>query len=187
MKEFGSEKITFRQNDSYENVDNFSLIRLLYMHRWCLHGPINSYHSFWWSKLILCIYNIQSNLGYPNADYPKLLGYSKTTDSPDFFLYNLLQLNYLIIQISIIRKIQFFEVIRRSWSKKLLLNYPSRFQVQMSCMVIMISLFGWVRFTHPSDFANKVATVNWHRINVHTITWCTVKLVNGVLNLGRLQ
>ena len=32
----------------------------------------------------------QSNLGYPNVDYPKLLGYS-TTDSPDFFLYYLLQ------------------------------------------------------------------------------------------------
>ena len=28
---------------------------------------------------------IQSNLSYPNVDYPKLLGYSKTTDSPDFF------------------------------------------------------------------------------------------------------
>ena len=35
--------------------------------------------------------NVQSNLGYPNADYPKLLGYSKTMDSPEFFLYYLLQ------------------------------------------------------------------------------------------------
>ena len=52
MKEFGSEKIFFWQNDSCENLDNFSLIRLLYMHRWCLHGRINSYHSFWWSNLI---------------------------------------------------------------------------------------------------------------------------------------
>ena len=34
---------------------------------------------------------VQSNLGYPNVDYPKLLGYSKTTDSPDFFLYYQLQ------------------------------------------------------------------------------------------------
>ena len=34
---------------------------------------------------------IQSNLGYPNVIYPKLLGYSKTMDSPDFFLYYLLQ------------------------------------------------------------------------------------------------
>ena len=34
---------------------------------------------------------IQSNLSYPNVDYPKLLGYSKTTDSPDFFHYYLLQ------------------------------------------------------------------------------------------------
>ena len=28
------------------------------MHRWCLHGPINSYHSFRWSNLILSLYNI---------------------------------------------------------------------------------------------------------------------------------
>ena len=83
-----------------------------------------------------------------------------------------------IIRISIIRKNQFFEVIRRSRFKKLLLNYPSRFEVQKSRMVI--SLFGRVRFTHLSDLANKVATGNWHRINVHTITWWTVKWVNGV-------
>ena len=65
-----------------------------------------------------------------------------------------------IIRISIIRKIQFFEVIRRSRLMKLLLNYPSRFEVQMSRMVIMISLFGRVRFTHLSELANKVATGN---------------------------
>ena len=57
MKEIGSEKIIFDKNDSCENLDNFSLIGLLYMHRWCLHGLINSYHSFWWSNLILCLYN----------------------------------------------------------------------------------------------------------------------------------
>ena len=28
------------------------------MHRWCLHGPINFYHSFRWSNLILCPFNI---------------------------------------------------------------------------------------------------------------------------------
>ena len=61
-----------------------------------------------------------------------------------------------IIRISIIRKIQFFEVIRRSRLKKLLLKYPLRFEVQKSRMVIMISLFGRVRFTHLSDLANKV-------------------------------
>ena len=85
-----------------------------------------------------------------------------------------------IIRISIIRKIQFSEVIRRSRLKKVLLNYPSRFQVQKSRMVIMISLFGRVRFTHLSELANEVATGNWHRINVHTITWWTVKWVNSV-------
>ena len=50
-------KNNFWQNDSCENLDNFSLIRLLYMHRWCLHGLINSYYSFWWNNLILCRYN----------------------------------------------------------------------------------------------------------------------------------
>ena len=47
----------FLQNDSCENLDNFSLIKCLYMHRWCLYTPINSYNSFWWSNLILCLYN----------------------------------------------------------------------------------------------------------------------------------
>ena len=70
-----------------------------------------------------------------------------------------------IIRISIIRKIQFFEVIRRSRLKKMLLNHPSRLEVQMSRMVIMISLFGRVRFTHLSDLENKVETGNCHRIN----------------------
>ena len=50
-------KNNFRQNESFENLDDFSLARLLYMHRWCLHGPINSYHSFKWSNLILSLYN----------------------------------------------------------------------------------------------------------------------------------
>ena len=53
-------KNNFWQNDSCGNLDNFSLIGLLYMHRWCLHGPINSYHSFIWSNLILCLYNIDT-------------------------------------------------------------------------------------------------------------------------------
>ena len=65
-----------------------------------------------------------------------------------------------IIRISIIGKIQFFEVISRSRLKNLLLNYLSRFEVQKSRMVIMISLFGQVRFTHLSDLAGKVATGN---------------------------
>ena len=57
-------------------------------------------------------------------------------------------------------KIQFFKVIRRSRLKKMLLNYPSRIEVQMSRMVIMISLFGRVRFTHLSDLEKKVETGN---------------------------
>ena len=50
-------KNNFWRNDSCENLDNFSPIRLLYMHRLCLHGLINSYYSFWWNNLILCQYN----------------------------------------------------------------------------------------------------------------------------------
>ena len=42
-------------------------------------------------KMTRLTFEVQSNLGYPNADYPKLLGYSKTMVSPDFFLYYLLQ------------------------------------------------------------------------------------------------
>ena len=50
---------------------------------------------------------VQSNLGYPNADYPKLLGYSKTMDSPDFFLYYLLQLNYQLFEFRLSEKFNF--------------------------------------------------------------------------------
>ena len=53
-------KSNFWQNDSCEKLDNFSLIRLLYMHIWCRHGPINSYYSFWWNNLILCLFNVDS-------------------------------------------------------------------------------------------------------------------------------
>ena len=65
MKEFCSEKIIFDEmtavrNDSCENLDNCSLIWLLYMHRQCLHGPINSYHIFLWSNLILSLYNVDT-------------------------------------------------------------------------------------------------------------------------------
>ena len=41
----GAEKIIFDKMTAV-NLDNFSLIGILYLHRWCLHGPINSYHSF---------------------------------------------------------------------------------------------------------------------------------------------
>ena len=53
-------KNIFWQNDSCENLENVSLIRLSYMHRWCLHGSIKSYFSFWWNNLILCWYNVDT-------------------------------------------------------------------------------------------------------------------------------
>ena len=37
--------IFFLKNDSYENLGNYFLILLLYMHGYCLLGPINSYDS----------------------------------------------------------------------------------------------------------------------------------------------
>ena len=52
---------------------------------------------------------LQSNLGYPNVDYPKLQGYSKTMDSPDFFLYYLLQLNYLLFEFRLPEKFNFWK------------------------------------------------------------------------------
>ena len=30
------------------------------MRRWCLQGPINSYHRFGWNDLILCLYNVNT-------------------------------------------------------------------------------------------------------------------------------
>ena len=50
----------FGQNDSCENLDNFYLIGLLHMHRWCLHGPINSYYSFRWNNLMIFLYNVDT-------------------------------------------------------------------------------------------------------------------------------
>ena len=63
----------FWQNDSSENLDNFPLNWLLYMHRWCLHGPINSYYSFWWNNLILCQYNVDTlNICMKESGWKKL-------------------------------------------------------------------------------------------------------------------
>ena len=53
----------FRKNNFWKKWqlwDNFSHIGLFYMHRWCLHGPINSYYSFWWNNLILFLYNVDT-------------------------------------------------------------------------------------------------------------------------------
>ena len=60
MKEFGLEKIISDKMTAVRTYDNFSNIRILYMHRWCLHGPINFYHSFRWSNLILCLHNVDT-------------------------------------------------------------------------------------------------------------------------------
>ena len=67
-------KNNFWRNDSCENLDNFSLIRLLYMHRWCLHGLINSYYSFWWNNLILCRYNADTlNIMHEGVWFTKII------------------------------------------------------------------------------------------------------------------
>ena len=88
----------------------------------------------------------------PCADYSQIrLSERRLSETTGLFeddgqsrLFSLLSIaiKLPIIRISIIRKIQFFEVIRRPRLKKLLLNYPSIFEVQKSRMVIMISLLG---------------------------------------------
>ena len=40
--------------------------------------------------------------------------------------------------------------------KEIAIKLPFKIRSPMSRMVIMISLFGRVRFTHPSDLANKL-------------------------------
>ena len=57
MKEFGSEKIFLTKLQLWELRQFFPNRAFVYMHRWCLHGLINSYHTFWWSDLILCLFN----------------------------------------------------------------------------------------------------------------------------------
>ena len=47
--------------------------------------------------------SLQSNLGYPNVDYLKLMDFSKTTDGPDFFLLSI-ALRLSIFRILIFRK-----------------------------------------------------------------------------------
>ena len=117
-----------------------------------LWGKKNRDDSFWWLCEYTKSFTVKSRLSERRL--------SETTglfeDDGQSRLFSLLSIaiKLPIIRISIIRKIQFFEVIRRSRLKKLLLNYPSRFEVQKSRMVIMISLFGRVRFTHLSDLAN---------------------------------
>ena len=55
MKKCYREKIFFLQNDSYENLDNLSY--LFFFTGKGSHGPINSYHSFWWNFLTLCLHD----------------------------------------------------------------------------------------------------------------------------------
>ena len=50
------------------------------MHRWCLHGPINSYHSFRLNDLILCQYNVESlNICMKEFDLEKKIIFDKMT------------------------------------------------------------------------------------------------------------
>ena len=64
-----------------------------------------------------------------------------------------------IFGILIFRKIKFFEEICQFRLRKLLLNYPSRFEVLITNNNVTHGnhdLFLWVRwFTHPGDMADK--------------------------------
>ena len=94
MKEFSSQKNIFWQNDSCENLDNFSLIRLLYMHRWCLHGPIKSYYSFWWNNLTLCLYNVDTlNICMKEFGSQKIVRQNDSCENLDNFM--LIRLLYM--------------------------------------------------------------------------------------------
>ena len=89
---------------------------------------------------------IQWNLGNSNANFSKLPDFFKTTDGPDFFHYNFFAKILPIFRISIFRKNQFFEQVRRSQSKKFILKSPAKFEIpncqSRSRMMIMISLCG---------------------------------------------
>ena len=63
----------FWQNDSYENLDNYSLILLLYMHGYCLLVPINSYHSNLMERFILCQYNTDTLQVWGQLYWPEAL------------------------------------------------------------------------------------------------------------------
>ena len=95
---------------------------------------------------VLFTFHIQWNLGHSNTNSSKLPDFSKTTDGPDFFHYNLLQKYYRFFEISIFRKNQFLEQIRRSQSKKFILKSPAKFEIpncqSRSRMMMIISLFG---------------------------------------------
>ena len=79
-------KNNFWQNDSCENLDNFSMRGLLYIHWWCLHGPINFYHSFWWTNLILCLYNVDTlNICMKEFCSEKII-FDKMTALPNVYL-----------------------------------------------------------------------------------------------------
>ena len=91
-------------------------------------------------------WTIQWNLGNSNANFSKLPDFSKTTDGPDFFHYNLLQKYHRFFEFQFFEKNQFFEQICRSQSKKFILKSPAKFEIpncqSRSCMMIMISLCG---------------------------------------------
>ena len=48
------------KNDSYENLDNYILILLLYMNGYCLLGPIDSYHSNLMEQFDTLRYNVDT-------------------------------------------------------------------------------------------------------------------------------
>ena len=111
-----------------------------------------------WSKCSIFHNTVKSQLSEHRLS--ETTGLFEDNGQPRLFSLLSIAIKLPIIRILIIRKIQFFEVIRRSRLKKMLLNYPSRFEIQMSRMVIMISLFGRVRFTHLSDLEKKFETGN---------------------------
>ena len=63
------------------------------MHRWCLHGPINSYYSFGWNNLILCLYNVDTlNICMKELGSEKII-FDKITTMRTFSLIRLLNMH----------------------------------------------------------------------------------------------
>ena len=140
--------------------------------RWLL---LQLYYKSWVLSLE-CFLNLHcqvSNLGYPNADYPKLLGYSKTMTVPTLFsiIYCNKTTNYSNFdhpKNSIFRSDSSVPIEEVAIKLPFKIRSPKVMHGDHDFFVWSSSI------AHLGDLANKVATGNWHRINLHPITWWTV-------------
>ena len=93
-------KMTKRQQ---WELRQYSLIRCLYLHRLCLYGPINSYHNFWCSNLILCLYNV--SLALIPMPYIRCMHFGRH-GTPIFSILG--YIDYFSIILSIINRVRLY-------------------------------------------------------------------------------